>query len=286
MASQRTAAQAAQDRNKDRTGRFQHGQSQESAKVQLQSADDARKLRDEFLGLNQINSKGHDLTRMAARSYTDKISQHVRETYPTATAVNYTMNHDYENGVIARFSSITDINGNKLEVDEEVFGWRGYSGYTSWVDADTLEELLYREEGAGGENIYRLELDKDSPNFVEPETPDTYARQLRNIQVALGRQAALAETVSRIQMLHGQNPDIDEVTIGTSVNGRPIFTSIVRNGKRFESPDVTGDQKDESGFAWDGWSSALDTQSDYTEIIGNPISTQAASKWVPGMALQ
>jgi len=290
MTQARTAAQAAQDKNKDKSGKFQHGKTQENVGVQLGAVSQSDEMKKSMVGVEALGRLANDVKRQAADTYVRQLSRVVRDNYPAATAINFNIESEHEAGLVARFESITDARGRELEVDQELFGGYGHEAFAYQVDAAALQDQLERTEGGDGNAHHVYELDssesKDEP-FARQIRAENYGHELLLMSEILEEQRANAAVSVAMHNVIDSFPGLEEVTLGRTFEaGRSAqVDSFVQSGKRFERPSNTGRYSSPDGIEWFRLDGSLDHKVDYSSVIAKPVDVQEALHWSPGQKL-
>lgn len=282
----RTAAQAAQDKNKASDGKFQHNTSAESSSVVLSQKSQTDQLRDNLNGTKAMNTVSYRASTAGVGMYLNQLASSIREHYPTAKAAEFDFGTDVEFGVTATFGELIDGDGKVISTDKELYGRQGFGAFLDYVDPVELQEQLEWDENEDG-NAYILNLDEygeDEPAEKQAAAAK-YLDELGAMQKNLEEQRALAAVSLASHKFVERFPEVDEFTLGTAFNGRTAVETVSVGGKVFENPKVTGDNQNTGDIEWFHLDGQLDPEVDLASLHGRAVKTKDALAWSPGQPL-
>jgi len=286
MAVRRTAAQTAQDKNRDKAGKFQHGKSQENSAVSLPAQGVGEQMGRRLAGLSELENLSVRLKNQAAKLYCSQLSSAVRENYPGAAKVIFTSHNDEKYGLTLTFHSVVDSKNADVEVDPQFFDAEG--ARADEVDGLHLEDELrteYDEDTESHRHVLPLDESPEPEPVERRYAAADYLQELESMSGALAKMEATAKAVLAVGAMRSACPELNSVTLGYSKHsGMPCVAEAVIGGHRFTNPKTGGDSVSPGESSWGFLDSTLEV-SNYSDLAGKQIAVNDALTWRPGQLL-
>jgi len=290
LSQTRTPAQAAQDKNKAADGTFRHAISTESPTVlgseplgEKVAAHAAARITP---GATALSNTKTLINETAAANYIEGMSELVTTHYPDAHFVNYTSVEEGGAETLV-FKSLTDAQGNQIEVDESVLS-KGGSAFAGNVDSLQLSLMLdYDGENELGQHESFLDVTDYKPKTAVQRQvqAEEYEDRIRSIQEQLEVQRAQAGTAVAAHEFKSRVPDAKSFVLGRNRTGKFAVESVTTDKGTFCNPTVSGDNSGAGDIEWFYLDGVLDKSIDFDSMTDREVSMDEALNWAPGSAL-